>query len=327
MKRSSSSSSSASKSVATQPEDGATRPFFGEQTCAKCQRRTAYYWANNSAMCGMCSRTRVRSKLRVNPNAAQIKADKQAAHMQTVEAARTPGAGSVVVMKMHMMRNPEQTPGVLLVFPNYKHGGRTDGLGLPELSPKSMGPIDHKQPGLPIARNLENFHQGAKFWPFELDEALQLPTQAAIDARRRMYEDPEPHRHKHSPQTLAKYGNINKPSFSLYYCKDGHPHRYSYLECRYFYCYWYERLAPQTAAFRGLKERLERGYHLAIVGYDGYPVLKTLWEHYNDTSVPFGHELVLYTLLTQPNKEEYPWRRFYRENASIYKDVIPYPDW
>ena len=53
------------------------------------------------------------------------------------------------------------------IFPNAKHGGRTDGAGCPSLSPKIMGPIDHGQPSLPPAQNLENLHQGNKVFPSE----------------------------------------------------------------------------------------------------------------------------------------------------------------
>ena len=72
--------------------------------------------------------------------------------------------------------------------------------------------------------------------------------------------------------------------------------------------------------FKKLKKALRNGFNLNIVGYDGYHVDKSLWECYNDVSRPFGHELVLYTLLTIENPEDYPWNRFYRENEEIYRD-------
>jgi len=66
---------------------------------------------------------------------------------------------------------------------------------------------------------------------------------------------------------------------------------------------------------------LEQGYNLQIVGYDGYNVDKSLKKHYSDTKKPFGHELVLYTLLTIQNPKEYPWNIEYDNNKDIYEGV------
>ena len=50
---------------------------------------------------------------------------------------------------------------------------------------------------------------------------------------------------------------------------------------------------------------------------------KALWQAYNDTSRPFGHELVLYTLLMLERKEDYPWNRYRRLGIEdIYHGVI-----
>lgn len=66
--------------------------------------------------------------------------------------------------KMNMMKDIGFVTGYINIFPNFKHGNRRDGIGLPSLSPKSIGPVDHGQPGLPLALNLENFHQGNKVY-------------------------------------------------------------------------------------------------------------------------------------------------------------------
>ena len=39
----------------------------------------------------------------------------------------------------------------------------------------------------------------------------------------------------------------------------------------------------------------------------------TIEDHYLDSSKPFGHELVLYTMLTI-NPENYPWRKYKTED-------------
>jgi hypothetical protein len=62
-----------------------------------------------------------------------------------------------------MMKNPEHIEGFLKVFPNYKHQNRQDGFGCMKLSPKYLGPVDHGQPDLPPALNIENFHQYVTF--------------------------------------------------------------------------------------------------------------------------------------------------------------------
>jgi hypothetical protein len=50
------------------------------------------------------------------------------------------------------------------------------------------------------------------------------------------------------------------------------------------------------------------------------PILtKSLYEHYLDTSVPFGHELVLATMLTISDPEERPWRKFQKEYPDLYR--------
>ena len=89
------------------------------------------------------------------------------------------------------------------------------------------------------------------------------------------------------------------------------------MDCRYFYCHFYERLVTKEEDYVKLKELINNGYNLNIVGYDGYNVNKDLWIHYNDTKKPFGHELVLYTMLIEPDKEKYPW-----EHKELYQGVI-----
>ena len=39
--------------------------------------------------------------------------------------------------------------------------------------------------------------------------------------------------------------------------------------------------------------------------------------HYKDVSNTFGHELVLYTLLTVEDPYKYPWNIYYNDNISM----------
>ena len=143
----------------------------------------------------------------------------------------------------------------------------------------------------------------------------------------RGYRDPVPHRHKYDRTFLLTLGkNANIPLYSARKTSQGEVRRFTYVESRYFYCQQYELLAPQTKDFQELQNRLQLGTNLQIVGYDGYPITqadgeplaKSLYKHYLDTSRPFGHELVLYTLLTLQNPEDYPWNRYRKNHPELY---------
>ena len=47
--------------------------------------------------------------------------------------------------------------------------------GCPALSPMRLGPVEHKQPGLPPAKSLENWWQAGKVYPSEADAATGEP--------------------------------------------------------------------------------------------------------------------------------------------------------
>jgi len=309
--------------------------YYGEVGCeatyssgvnkGKACRNKAYYEKNGSYFCGVHCR-RDRTKLPVNPKAKEIKEECQNRRNKLVsevaaENLKAGRRGHVIVTKLRMMKPVDYCDGYRPVFPNFKHKNRKDGYGCPALSPKSLGPVEHIMPILPPALNLENFHQFAKVWPFEIDEyGKQKPEY--IEARIKAYKDPIPHRHKYDRKTLKEYGpNLNKPSFSLFYRTDGTEVHYSYIECRYFYCKKYEELAEKTEEFNCLKQWLNEGINLQIVGYDGYDITKSVFDHYCDTSRPFGHELVLYTMLTIEDSKDYPWNIIYRNNKSTYEGV------
>ena len=76
--------------------------------------------------------------------------------------------GDVILTKLIMRKEPQHINGYMKIFPNSKHGGREDGLGIPELSPMLLGPV--KYDGIHDCLNLENFHQGNKVFPNEVDE-------------------------------------------------------------------------------------------------------------------------------------------------------------
>jgi hypothetical protein len=311
----------------------AKHPYFGETACMSlfkgskrpCNKK-AYFAVRVDETtwhyrCGMHSkRAKYRIKLKRNPHEKenrerQLRLEK-AAWKQA--AAQNDGRGQLRCQKMRMMKLPETPDGFRLVFPNNRHGNRTDGIGCCWLSPMRMGPVDTKQPGLPNAMSIENAHQFNKVFPEEVgDDGQPLPR--FFQTQHTAYLDPVPHRHKQEAR------GKNVPLYSLWIDQDGNSHRITYFESRQFYCNWYERIATGDPAEKGIADAwrnareeyqtllglLDSGHNLCIVGYDGYNVDKTLEEHYLDTKRPFGHEMVLYTLLAHPkDPSKWPWRKY-----------------
>ena len=235
--------------------------------------------------------------------------------------------GSVACFRMTMMGAVPLVKGRLNVFPNNKHGSRQDGYGCPHLSPMRLGPVNHRQPGLPPAKNIENYHQYNKVWPCEVDKDGN-PDKEYEKRRLAGYKDPEPHRHKFDAKTMVEMRkkvageNRNAPLYSVHSTLDGEERRFTYVQSRYFYCYAYEALAKRTKSFETLTNMKRAGYDLRICGYDAYPVTKSLYEHYCDPTKPFGHEMVLYTLLCLDGEvEPYPWHVYRDEHPDVYEGI------
>ncbi len=303
--------------------------YAGELPCeARLKRRApcgnkAYFSSPSLGLvCGVHARADDEAApLPANPDKKKRAREKLARDRRAVEDAarantRVGQRGRLIVTKLRMMRAPEDHPGYMKVFPNNRHGGRADGFGCPSLSPMRLGPVDHGQPGLPAARNLENFHQGNKVFRGETD-ADGEPSAGWAETQLAMYDSDEPQRHKAAAKTAT--GNRNAPLYSVWRRPDGEMKKVSYVESRQFYCTFYERLATApgseaAADLQALRDCLDAGYNLQIVGYDGRPVdgpdiLQALHAMYLDASAPFGHELVLCALLAVADPADYPWRR------------------
>lgn len=284
----------------------------------------AYYTKNGMNLCGVHCKA-PREKLLVNPNKRAIEEQKLKEQYKIIKeyAERNKSEhkkGTVTVSKLRMMKKPEDKIGFLKVFPNFKHQHRKDGYGCAALSPKSIGPINHGMKNMPVAKNLENYHQFAKVFPFELDQENNI-LESSLVCRARGYEDTVPHRHKFSKQIL-KQNNATVPKFSCFYGKDGGERRYTYIQCRYFYCHWYEKLVVDLPEFKELLKMRGEGINLQIIGYDGYEPTLSLYEHYLDSSKPFGHEMVLYSLLVLDDSKDYPWNIYYEKHKELYEGVI-----
>ena len=292
--------------------------YHGEAPCdfSGCTKK-AYYSASRRVFCGRHSHRATRVELPKNPNAKAVRAAIWTQWFKAADEAATNRAGRgergrVIVRKLRMMQNPTPEPGFLMVFPNNKAGGRADGHPCPELSPMRMTDIAHGQPGLPNASSLENLHQGNKVFTEELDK-YENPGPLFYANRLRFYTDPEPHRHKFK----GTGANPNVPLYSIWVQPDGTEKRNTYIESRRYYCNIYAERALNCMAFHALRQHLDKGYNLQIVGYDGYPLTENdatgppptaadFRRMYLDASRPFGHELVLAVLLVL-KKEDYPW--------------------
>jgi hypothetical protein len=235
--------------------------YYGEQLCESIVKSTnssclnnAYFISDNILLCGVhCKKYNNVITLPKNPNKAIVTKTKLEEIKKEIEYVAQQNkfngkSGNVIVSKLLMMKNPKYEKGYLNVFPNYKHQNRQDGFGCMKLSPKSLGPVCHNMPGLPDATSIENYHQFAKFWKFELDENGNVLEKYKND-RITAYTSP-PLRHKYDKKILLQYNNnINIPEFSLFYDKYGNEKRYTYLQCRYFYCHFYEILATKEDDF------------------------------------------------------------------------------
>lgn len=298
--------------------------YYGEESCAHagCSFKAYYRISGGELLCGVHSRNKPRSQLLKNPLAQR---NKEKAYSRweeedeiTAKANRDANRkGTLTVSKLRMRRAVDHTTGVYNVFPNYRDQYRAGGFGCSSLSPMLLGPVQHGQPGVPDSKTLENYHQFNKVFRCDMERRAQgkvFLKKSFYEIRDNAYLDPVGHRHKYP-------GKKDTPVFSYHLTKKGEARWYNYVESRYFYCHQYELLAKEKEDFRALRHWLDQGYNLQIVGYDGNPAAKpgNLWELYNSTEHPFGHELVLFSLLVIEDPKQYPWNRFYEENKPLYE--------
>lgn len=309
----------------------------GKKQGLPCQNKAYFYLdLDGPYLCGVHNKKEGGASLPKNPHKKQEQEETYQRDHNTCQLVADANIqvgrrGQVKVDRLMIRKAIPRLEGYVNIFPNYRHGNRKDGYGFPSLSPMSLGPVKHNYFGFPLAKNLENFHQGAKVFPGEVDANGNV-TSIAIDVRKQMYEDATPYRHKFKvPYYVGEVPTSNKniPLFAVHYNQNGEEVRYNYLDSRYFYCYWYTQLASRHPDLDLLNQVLDHGFNLLILGYDGYPVeegdlAEILWEHYCNTKRPFGHELVLYSLLVL-SPGEYPWNRYYQQYPEIYAGVIAGP--
>ena len=222
-------------------------------------------------------------------------------------------SGKVKVNKLRMRKWVSYQNGYLMIFPNYRHGNRKDGIGMPELSPMNLGPIKHNFSDINngICQNLENLWQGLKVYKQEMINDKEINFTAFNDNLRMMFRSNKGFRHK--------YTRKDKPLFMYWKNTKGKVFHLGYVESRQIYCRYYHDLAIKTKEYQKLVKMLSIGINITITGYDASneesPSVNTA---YLDSSRPFGHEMMLYTMLTT-SKKKYPWLIDKNINAELFE--------
>lgn len=292
--------------------------YSGESVCTArkangtpCANK-GYYWSNNVVVCGVHSKAATRTKLPVNTVMIQQRLEDHRVSCAITQAHTT---GRVISSRLRMMKQVPHVAGFVSVFPNAKHAGRKDGLGMSRLSPMLLGPVQHGQPGLPPAHNLENFWQASKLFPAQV-----LCTKATHETcgeecfrqyQQEMFTTVKAERHN-------KYAVSRKvlPLGWVWTRADSTTELYAYVSARQFYCRFYETLARKEQEFETLRQHILQGMSVNIIGYDGGGVTETddvtsisaqLEALYLDDTRPFGHELCLVAMLLLPNRQDLPW--------------------
>lgn len=310
-------------------------PKFGERKCShiftdkkklgkQCDNG-AYFKVDTEYLCGVHSKKYPQRKELVKMTALEKKNHELAIYNKMIDLATVAAIhnedkkGDLVLVKMSGMF-PYVPPrdGYINVYPNFKKAWQGIGCSYPELSPMSLGPVDHGQSlfymtkngekilrKVPISLNIENFHQGSKFFEGYDD----IEPNYFYKKRDEMFKDPVPHRHKYPERNT---GNKNIPSYFVWNDPgNGDEHRLTYIESRQFYCNFYERLAKQQPSYEKLKDAHEKGFNIQICGPDANPInnRSDIEKEYLNPTVPFGHERVLYTMLLVEDENDYPWRK------------------
>jgi len=189
------------------------------------------------------------------------------------------------------------------------------------LSPMILGPYTYycteveikegKQEPTIQVYNLENLWQFSKIWStsemdlsyfkkhgieFDAknDEHLSHVKPSALFYKNRLKGWKDKKAHRFAPQAkLITNGNRHVPLCSWWRGKC-----YRYIESRKsVYCPIYEQLARKTSAWKELQALSEKG-NVLVIGFDGYEVGdKSLSDCMENGRRPFGHELVLVSML------------------------------
>lgn len=326
-------------------------PAFGLVDCAFCPK--VAYWATQNdrgelrATCGGACRRRggrLYAKLRIDKAAAALKREREWRRVRKAAkraAARRPagtrgvlnvlgnklpsGATKMELGRCVSVRNPVVADhlGALPIFPNCKHGAfgnaarqsQCGGLGMSSLSPRLGDGVQLcvRRAGPQGGRcerfaTVEAVMQAPKVYPDMLREDGTLtPAAAAMRAEFRAADPAGRH-----------LGGAARPNQCLYSMLCGR--KFSYIEARYFYCRAFELSKAANSNFARVRALLAKGIDVNIVGYDAPhegATPESLSTRYEDPSRPFGHELVIFSMIAlQP--EARPWTQYARAHPETY---------
>lgn len=276
-------------------------PVFGLTRCTHPRCQLWAYYRGRKQYTGSCRRHANLPLVKLIKDPHQRKAmydahtDSICTAQQENQNANRPG--TVECVRLVGYRNPPLIPGKQYAFATNFHRGRLDGWSMPSLSPQRIGPIEHGQPGLPLAQNLANFYNGSQWFEGQSLEQFE-------ETRSAMYTDPVPHRY--NPCGVTKPGKRRIPckhfvwvdgECNVQYCTE--------VEARQFYCTLYEHHVKDLPEFRRLKTAVRDGINIILAGFDARPVTN-IDQQYLDPSQPFAHELVLWSMIVLP-RDAWPW--------------------
>lgn len=274
--------------------------------CAQCTRNATYRLSLAKSVYPLCGRhffgnTRVINGQRVrciplDKTDETLMCERVIHDERIVEAKIVPiGIGHVVCHKLYQVA---QYPMHLLVIPNVRFGRHPyvhfDGYSL---SPGVLGPVDHQQPGLPMATTLRHFIQGS---------AARVGRHINPDGRTLSESFYVERRAVYTGQTNIVGGTV---AFFVHVGKDGVERHLTEFEFRSIACTHYERLVSKTKAYAKMRKKINEGYNIVVAGPSAqeFDVYTDAAATYSNPKRAFGHECVLATMLALP-PNKWPWR-------------------
>jgi hypothetical protein len=219
--------------------------------------------------------------------------------------------GRVIITNIDLVSEAAQ-PAVGY-YPVYPEWGLSkppsDGFACAELSPQSLGPIEHGQPGLPPAKNLVNLWLGSACFATDLDDNGN-PSDVFYSNRLAFYQDHEPY---HS--VCQQVDSLN-PAFFVWVNPQGVETRLTPLEFRRIYCTIYEHLVLPHPRFAFISTLVAKHVNVQLCIYGAVPFgydCDSAEDAYLDPNESFGYERILHTMLTlRQNPKAYPWRKSHK---------------
>ena len=204
--------------------------------------------------------------------------------------------GQVRLRKIHPFLSSDYEGDYLNVFPDTTHSKRS--YSFPGLCPSRIGPVEHGYPGLPPACTLQAFTDYSRCYTYELHGNGDIDT-PFLEQMKKGFSSGEVRAKPKRKDTL--YGMVEIDG-------GGKAVRMTDAKWRMTYCQFYEGLIEKSEDYQRLMRLREEGVNFSICSSKVALVANSLaCGDYNDYSVPYEHEKVLYAMLTL-EYERRPWR-------------------